>query len=266
MLRACLVVLGLLVAHPAAADTGFLDRSVTLGGRTYRYQVYVPLGYSPARSWPVIVDLHGNTFQGDDALTPTRFALAEAIRTRRDAYPAICVFPQAPKGQYWEQLPMQELVMAQLNATEKEFRVDTSREYLIGFSMGAVGAYRIAYRWPTRFAALAAIAGQVQAVSVLERQAIDSATNPFTIAPDPFSALAAAVKHLPISIYHGEADAVVQVEQSRKLVAALKATGASVRYTEFPAADHLGGAAKAYSDPGLTAWLFAQRRSSKPSD
>lgn len=132
--------------------------------------------------------------------------------------------------------------------------------------MGAVGAYRIAYRWPTRFAAIVAIAGQVQAVNIPERQAIDSATNPFTVATDSFHALAAALKRLPISIYHGEADPIVPVEQSRKLVAALMGTGASVRYTEFPGADHLGGAARAYSDPGLIAWLLAQRRSSKPTD
>jgi predicted peptidase len=61
------VVLGfLLAASPAAADMGFLDRSVTIGKVTYRYQVYVPADHSSTKAWPVVVDLHGNGAQGPD--------------------------------------------------------------------------------------------------------------------------------------------------------------------------------------------------------
>ena len=35
-----------------AAATGFLDRTVTIAGETYRYQVYVPADYTRSRAWP----------------------------------------------------------------------------------------------------------------------------------------------------------------------------------------------------------------------
>ena len=33
-------------------ETGFLDRSITVAGRAYHYQVYVPADYQSKPSWP----------------------------------------------------------------------------------------------------------------------------------------------------------------------------------------------------------------------
>ena len=52
----------LLLAGPVSAqhvDTGFLDRTVTVAGHSYRYQVYVPADYLTKATWPVILFLHG---------------------------------------------------------------------------------------------------------------------------------------------------------------------------------------------------------------
>lgn len=78
-----------------------------------------------------------------------------------------------------------------------EFGGDPARLYLTGFSMGATGAYRIAYRWPARFAAIAAIAGRVDtsdAATYSDRdKEADRKANPFVTAADPFAALAAKI-------------------------------------------------------------------------
>ena len=63
----------------------------------------------------------------------------------------------------------------------------------------------------------------------------------------------------PIMIFHGETDASIPVEQSRRLVAALKQIGADVHYTEYPDTHH-GAAEKAYADPTTIDWLLSQRR------
>ena len=42
----------------------------------------------------------------------------------------------------------------------------------------------------------------------------------------------------------------------------LDAGGTSIRYTEYPGLDHMPAIEKARSEPGLFAWLFAQRRTS----
>jgi predicted peptidase len=262
MKAAIVVALGLLVAHASVvADTGFLDRSVTIGAVTYRYQVYVPAEHTRAQLWPVIVDLHGGGSQGPDGLRQTAQGLAQQIRLKRSRFPAVVVFPQAEVGKWWLSGDMEELVMAELDRTVSEFGGDPARLYLTGFSMGATGAYRIAYRWPTRFAALAMIAGRVDTFDQPdEEREADRKANQFVTVADPFAALAAKLKPLPIRIFHGDADERVPVEHSRRLVAALKTAGGNVQYREFPGATHVGAAGQAYADETLVSWLLAQRK------
>jgi predicted peptidase len=265
MKTAIVVALGLVLSRGfVVADTGFLDRSVTVGNKTYLYQVYVPADHSPRKTWPVVVSLHGNGAQGTDGLLPTARGMADYIRFNRSRFPALAVFPQAETGKRWFDGDMEELVIAELDRTIAEFKGDPSRLYLTGFSMGGTGAYRIAYRWPTRFAAIVAIAGRVdtsgaQTYSDRDKQA-DRKANPFVAAADPFAALAERIRLLPIRIFHGDADETVPVEQSRRLVTALKAMNSDLRYQEYAGATHVEAAEKAYADEDVMAWLFMQHR------
>ena len=250
------------VALRADAQTGFLDRTITVDGQAFRYQVYVPADYAVAKTWPVIVSLHGNGQQGSDGLLQTATDFAIRIRGNRAPFPAIVVFPQARAGSRFYYPQMQRLVMAELDRTIAEFHVDASRLYLQGFSMGATASYRIACKWPDRFAAVVVVAGRVEPGPQYtpEETRIDLAANPVIATRDPFSALAARLKSTPLWIFHGDADATVDVAQSRKLVAALKSAGASVRYTELRGADHTTSPGKAYADPELFRWLLSQHR------
>lgn len=249
---------------PAFADTGFLDRSVSMNGKSYAYQVYVPSDFSAKKAWPIVVNLHGNGAQGPDGLMPTARGTADYIRLNRSKFPAIAVFPQAEIGKRWLDKDMEELVIAELDQTMKEFNGDPSRIYLTGFSMGATGAYRIAYRWPDRFAAIMAVAGRIDTAraatySDRDKQA-DRAANPWVAAADPYAALAERIHHIPIRVFHGDADETVPVEQSRLLVPALQRAKADVVYQEYKGATHVGAAEKAYADHDVVTWLFAQHR------
>jgi len=55
-----------------AVETSFLNRNLSVGGRTYRYQVYIPPSYTSSRRWPMILFLHGGGERGDDGLLQTR--------------------------------------------------------------------------------------------------------------------------------------------------------------------------------------------------
>lgn len=261
-----IVAFVLALASTVRADTGFLDRKIVLAGVAYRYQVYVPEDYSSDRAWPLIIDLHGNGAQGSDGLLQTGrgLVLAEQIRLHRSRFPAIGLFPQAELGKRWLDEDMQALVIAQLDQTFNEFRLDAGRIYLTGFSMGAAGAYRLAFRWPKRFAAVVAIAGPVEpsaATTYSDRDIVaDKKANAFVNEKDPFGALATRIKHIPIRIFHGGADAIVPVEQSRRLFEALRRAGADVHYQEYPGASHGGAADNAYADETLITWLFSTRR------
>lgn len=68
---------------PAYAQTGFLDRTITIDDAPYRYQVYVPADYTPRTSWPVIVSLHGNgRIRAVSTCMDIRWAALEAIGSR----------------------------------------------------------------------------------------------------------------------------------------------------------------------------------------
>ena len=262
MRPASLLAIGLLVGSPCLAQTGFLDRSLTLHGNTYRYQVYVPTDYGPSKPWPVIVSLHGNGRQGRDGMFQTGTDFANRIRDNRAPFPAIVVFPQAQPGTRWGDAQVEELVMAELDHAIAEFQVDTGRVYLHGYSMGGSGSYRIAFRWPLRFAALLIVAGRVVPASPMPPEAIDAdkRDNSFVTDADPFAVLAERIKRVPIWIFHGDGDEQVPVAESRQLVAALKKSGALVRYTEFPGVDHSVAPQKAYADSTWLGWLLAQHR------
>ena len=60
----------------------------------HRYGLFLPAGYTPQRSWPVVLFLHGAGERGRDGLRPTYVGLGPAVRARAATFPFIAVFPQ----------------------------------------------------------------------------------------------------------------------------------------------------------------------------
>ena len=235
-------------------QTGFLDRNITVAGKSYHYQVYVPADYASKPSWPAILFLHGAGERGDDGLVQTNVGLAPAIRQNPSRYPAIVVFPQVPRDSQWVGTPA-DMAVAALQQTMKEFHVDQSRVYLTGLSMGGHGTWYIAYRHPELFAAVVPICGWVRDFAMFKGSVP-------VVPGDSAQVMALLVQHLgkvPIWIFHGEVDQVVNVNGSREPAAALKAAGANVRYTELLGLNHNSWDA-AYGSDEFVKWLFAQQR------
>ncbi|HEU0016657.1 MAG TPA: prolyl oligopeptidase family serine peptidase, partial [Longimicrobium sp.] len=76
--------------------------------------------------------------------------------------------------------------------------------------------------------------------------------------PDPYAAYARAIGRTPVWIFHGDADPVVPVDESRRMAAALRAAGGDVRYTELEGVGH-NAWDPAYGDPAVPQWLLSQR-------
>src|SRR3982751_3365814 len=62
------------------ATTDFVDKSLSVGGVTYKYKVFVPLNYNSATKVPVILALHGSGAQGSDNLIQTQSGLGRVVR------------------------------------------------------------------------------------------------------------------------------------------------------------------------------------------
>ncbi len=237
-------------------DTGFLNRTVQVGGKTYRYQVYVPFQWDTGRKWPIILFLHGAGERGDDALLPTQVGIATAIRLHADRFPCIVVIPQCPKDTWWTTEEMSSQALKALEESTKEFKGDPDRTYLTGLSMGGYGTWYLAYEHPGKFAALAPICGGVRP----PQRVAAAANSPFGDPNiDPYALAAKKIGKTPVWIFHGGADKTVPPSESRNMNEALKRAGGNVRYTEYEGVGH-NSWDKAYAEPDFMTWLLAQHR------
>ncbi len=244
-------------ATPAATiQTGFLSRSLQVGGVEYRYEVYVPREYQASVRWPVILALHGSGKYGNDGQRQLDEGLAGPINRYPDRFPVIVVFPQSHvEGMSGWHGRDGEAAMAELDKTMAEFNVDPARVYLTGLSAGGNGAWFLAAKYPERFAALAVVCGFVS-------ESHGGSKYP-SIAPpgtaDLFAYVAKQVSSIPVEIFHGSVDPVVEVEESRRMYAALKAAGGDVQYTEYPGVGH-NAWDWAYEQPPMITWMLLQKK------
>jgi predicted peptidase len=249
--------LAALVSFPAAA--GFVSRQVTIDHHSYRYQVFVPDGWTSRRTWPVVLFLHGSGERGDDNARQLSQGLPPWLREHGANFPALVVMPQAPAGSYWNGVS-ERMAMRALADSVAEFRGDRRRLYLTGLSMGGYGVWQFAIDHPGVFAAAAPICGALGPISD------EPALHVLGVPPgaDPYAWVAAHIGALPVWIFHGAADDVVPPGDDRRLYATLQARGAEAHYTEFPGVNH-GSWVPAYATPELWPWMFAHRLAAAPS-
>src|SRR3712207_1479764 len=132
------LLLGSVTGTGAAPDgqSGLLTRTVTVGGRTYTYQVYVPSALRGRQDVPVILFLHGIGQRGEGGFVTAKGAPGTLARQYLEQVPAVVLLPQCEKGRYWNDAEMERMVMAEVEQTAREFGADEKRLYLTGVSMG----------------------------------------------------------------------------------------------------------------------------------
>lgn len=245
-----------LLAAPASAkktETGFLDRTISIAGTEYKYQVFVPENWTNKQKWPVILFLHGAGERGDDGLIQTEVGIGTAIRRYRDRFPAVVVMPQCRKNVWWAESSMADVAMATLAVAQKEFHGDPDRTYLTGLSMGGYGTWYLAGKYPGKFAAIVPICGGILVPDMARMQSADDSA-PYTEAAKKIGS------QTPVWIFHGADDPTVPVTESRRMNDAMKALGGEVHYTEYPGVGH-NSWEKAYAEPELLTWMLSKTMS-----
>ncbi len=119
-------------------------------------------------------------------------------------------------------------VMNVLDIILKEFNVDDRRIYLMGHSMGGAGTLYLGTKYPSIWAALAAIAPAA-----------------FTLDPD----ILKGIQDMPVMIVQGGNDNLVPADNTRRWVDKLKELNMTYEYNEIPGADH--GSAISDGLPGI---------------
>jgi predicted esterase len=237
-------------------------------GVTMVYRLFVPPGYTPSKSWPLVLFLHGAGESGSDnnaQLVSNRSASVWAKPDEQARHACFVLAPQNPMvlgafalspygARGWTSLlsrgfgsPFQpEAPLAAVyNLLQKlmgEFSIDANRLYATGLSMGGFGVMALNAAHPETFAAIVSVCGGL----------------------DPAQAPKLARK--PIWLFHAAEDPLVSVRFSRAAVEALRAAGGSPRYTEYPPGTRFIGSSAhnswvaAFADAAMRDWLFAQRR------
>ena len=206
-----------------------------------RYLLYRPDDYAGdnGKRWPLILFLHGAGERGANLKLVAKHGPPKLIAHGKP-FPFVIVSPQCPSRQTWND----ETLVALLKKIISSHRIDRSRVYLTGLSMGGYGAWSLAVNFPEHFAAAAPVCGGGNGIDVLLAE----------------GARKRALQSLPIHAFHGANDTVVPVSESRRMLTALKLAGCrKVKLTVYPKTGH-DSYTQAYDDPRLYQWFLKQRR------
>ena len=226
---------------PAAIEGQTVQPPVAEGGLPYL--LFIPKGYngSGTERWPLLIFLHGSGERGTDIEVVKKHGPPMLVE-KNPAFPFIVISPQLPEqsatvGRMWPVPPLEALLDHALNT----LRVDPSRIYLTGLSLGGIATWEWGTTHPNRFAALAPVAAF----------------------GDPSKACSA--KNVPVWAFHGDHDDAVDTRGDFEMVDALKRCGSSPapRLTIYPNTDHWSWV-PAYNDPALWMWMLEQRNPRAP--
>jgi len=238
---------------PFAGKTGDFRRHYTLDAakEILPYRMYVPTTYNGSKAYPLIVALHGLGGTEDaffdnynKALPPLAeqhgYIVAGVLGYRVDgSYGWGVGNPPADPATRRTQDFSEQDVMQVLARVRQQYKIDDARIYLIGHSMGAIGAWKIIAKYPDVWAAAATFAGSGAADTVVR------------------------FKQIPQFVVHGDNDATVNVNGSRGMVAKMKELGVEHSYVEVPGGSH--GDVVAPNIPGAVAFFNAHRRTLQSS-
>ena len=238
-----------------AQNGEYEKREFVRGTDTLRYRMLVPKNFKAKKKYPVVLFLHGSGERGNDnekQLVHGGKLFADSANMQK--FPAIVIFPQCPGNASWARMksprrpgvfefatdePMTKpllLVSQLMDSLAGTKSVDKKRMYIGGLSMGGFGTFDMLARKPHVYAAAFPICGGGDSATV----------NRYG-------------NNFPIWVFHGSADNVVKPENSRRMVTALTASGAKVKYSEYPAVGH-DSWTNAFAEPGLLTWLFSKKK------
>ncbi|NQU11542.1 prolyl oligopeptidase family serine peptidase [bacterium] len=170
-------------------------------GSGQHFVTTVPANFSPRKTYPLVVDLHG---RGGRPL-PDRNAVHRE--------PFIEVDPWGRGDNGYTGLGEND-VLEIIDYMKQWYRIDPNRVYVTGGSMGGGGTWRMAVRHPDLFAAAAPVYGW---------------------ADDP---RLENLRNVPVFNQHGQLDWTVSIDLSRYAVNKLQQLGYAVVHKEYPEAGH----------------------------
>jgi predicted peptidase len=197
----------------------------------YEYLAYLPDGYADtSKNFPLLIFLHGSGERGNDLEKVKVHGVPKHIEMG-EKFPFIVIAPQCKPKQWWKG---NELV-ALLDHLESKYRVDKSRIYVTGLSMGGFGTWSMALEAPNRIAAIIPVCGGGLPHRICE------------------------VGGVPVWAFHGDQDVVVPLSESQRMIDASKKCGIEAILTIYEGVNHNSWDAT-YANPEIYEWLLKHKR------
>jgi len=206
--------------NPYANERGELERAYRAAdGTLVPYRVYVPKSYDGTSARPMVLMLHGAL--GNERYYFSYLFDPEVVKgeAERRGYILAGVNGRSRLPSYSG--PSQEDSFEVINSVTRDYKIDPTKIYLTGHSMGGFGTWLIASSKPDLFAAIAPM----------------SSGTP--VRGNDLTALLEKVKAIPTLIVHGGRDGIAPPELSRTAVEAAKKAGMKASLLEVPDADHI---------------------------
>ena len=192
-----------------------LEAQITAAGVTMDYFVGVPSTYSPGDSPPLILALH---YGGDVVFTIGKVFLESLIEPALRTLEAIIVSPNCP-GQGWTDPVSEEAVLAMLEQVKTQYNVDAGKILVTGYSLGGIGTWHLAAKYPGMFACALPIS------AAPTQQAFDT------------------ISGIPLYVIHSRTDQVFPFTEVEALIAQLINRGVSIQLKILEGVSHYDTAA-----------------------
>jgi len=244
----------------------FSAGTFTVDSLSINYRIYIPENYDSSKKYPLIYALHGSDQRGSDNLIQiqvTGLATSWVDSVSQKNNPCFVLVPQCPDNYTWWDPNVYIPNNALLDSTVNKYSIDINRLYITGLSLGGYATWGLLEYFPDKFAAAIPMSAGTSTESVQ------------------------IFKNVPVWNFHGQADGLVNVAQSRgvmemyeKLNSKVIYTNSKYRqeinlsddqikdhilshsnplYTEYPGEGHTTSVwDKAYNTPLLHQWLFSK--------
>ncbi|SDJ07451.1 carboxylesterase family protein [Chryseobacterium jejuense] len=181
---------------------------------------------------PLIVFLHGSGERGNNlelVKAHSPFTYKNLIKE-----PVAILAPQCPTDSWWDTVSVYNLI----KEIQKKHKIDASRIYLTGLSMGGWGTLKLAMEHPEMFAAVASVCAPTDQVMTANIQQF---------------------KDLNMKIFHGGMDDIVLPENAFKFYQKLHPVNPTAELVIFPNDNH-NSWDSTYSNPKLYEWMLSKKK------
>jgi pimeloyl-ACP methyl ester carboxylesterase len=205
----------------------------------YDYLTYLPKGYDAnvSTQWPTIIFLHGGSSRGSDLKKVKALGIPDRIERGKDL-PFIVIAPQCPVDKRWETDEWFDILFSEITT---RYRIDAKRIYLTGLSLGGSGTWYLAMKHPSSFAAIAPISGKTSHMQFIS----DSACT---------------LAGVPIWIFHGNDDEVVDVQETYQIAKRLDQCNVNYTLTVLEGFKHWQTQWEVYGGEKIYSWFLKHRR------